>query len=188
MSHMNVAVLCSMPILDRKGKVVMLLSVPKRINAPHPRQLLISRRDFLVFCLCFVGTSCASASSTTNTPPSPSVTGAIGSPQPTATAPLNYQMTYTGHGGWAVWGVTWSPDGKHIASADEKSAVQVWDPITGRTLLTYAGHTGRVQAVAWSPDGKRVASAGDDKTVQVWDPMEGTLQATYRRHSNDILG
>ncbi len=69
--------------------------------------------------------------------------------------------------------MAWSPDGKRIASAsgvegEGDYTVQVWDASTGKTLLTYTGHTEAVHAVAWSPDGSRIASASQDRTVQVW--------------------
>jgi WD40 repeat protein len=124
------ATLMSKSFGRRKENAPMLPSVP---NGPT-HQLRLSRRDFLVFSLCFVATSCASA-------------------------PVKYQGTYTGHHGAATWGVTWSPDGKRIASSDSGAEVNVWDPLTGRTLLTYTGHSRRVQAAAWSPDGRRLAAA-----------------------------
>ena len=45
---------------------------------------------------------------------------------------------------------------------------QVWNVYSGRVLLTYTKHTGRVYEMAWSPDGTRLASCSDDRTVQVW--------------------
>src|SRR5215469_8450772 len=96
-----------------------------------------SRRGFLFVCLGFLGASCAPAGSTTHTPPTVTpfspVTSTPGSPQTTVTTSINYHGTYTGHGG-QVWGVSWSPDGKRIASASADGTVQVWDANTGRTL------------------------------------------------------
>jgi len=67
-----------------------------------------------------------------------------------------------------VKSVTWSPDGKRIASAGDDSTVQVWNASNGSYLFSYTHHNGSVMCVAWSPDGMRIASAGDDSTVQVW--------------------
>ncbi|GAC1655111.1 MAG: hypothetical protein NVS4B12_27450 [Ktedonobacteraceae bacterium] len=41
-------------------------------------------------------------------------------------------------------------------------------PTLGKTLFTYRGQKGQVNAVTWSPDGKRIASGGTDTTVRVW--------------------
>ena len=75
--------------------------------------------------------------------------------------------TYRGHSG-AVYAVTWSSDGKRIASGGYDGTVQVWDAANGGHIFTYHGHSDVVEAVAWSPDGKRIASGSDDNTVQVW--------------------
>src|SRR6266581_147950 len=93
--------------------------------------------------------------------------------------------TFRGHSGW-VWAVTWSPGGKHIASAGQDTTVQVWDAANGRHTNTYLGHTGFVHAVAWSPDGKRIASASDDKTVQVWDALDGSHLYIYKGHTDFV--
>jgi WD40 repeat protein len=46
-------------------------------------------------------------------------------------------------------------------------------PKPGTTLLTYRGHSSRVNGVAWSPSGLRIASGSDDYTVQVWNASNG---------------
>ncbi|KAB8317003.1 hypothetical protein SD81_024120, partial [Tolypothrix campylonemoides VB511288] len=58
----------------------------------------------------------------------------------------------------AVIGVSFSPDGKTIASASNDKTVRLWN-VQGQLLKTLNGHSDRVIGVSFSPDGKTIASA-----------------------------
>jgi WD40 repeat protein len=68
--------------------------------------------------------------------------------------------------------VSFSPDGRRLASASEDNTVRVWDAGSGQELLILKGHTDGVRAVSFSPDGRRLASASEDKTVRVWEALD----------------
>jgi WD40 repeat protein len=70
--------------------------------------------------------------------------------------------------------LTFSPDGKRLATASYDGTVKIWDVTTGKLLVTLEGHEGQVNQVAFAPDGKTVATAGEDKTVRIWDVAKGT--------------
>ncbi len=55
-------------------------------------------------------------------------------------------------------------------------------------LLTFKGHTGKVNCVAFSPDGRLIASAGEDRTVKVWEAQTGREVYTLAGHTETVYG
>jgi WD40 repeat protein len=78
-------------------------------------------------------------------------------------------LRFSGHGeGVRTSGITFSPDGKWIASAGNDGAIQVWDAATGAVIFKLTGHTGATFGVAFSPDGRSLASSSVDRTIKIW--------------------
>ncbi len=99
--------------------------------------------------------------------------------------------TYDIHSSWVV-AVAWEPCGNRIASAGGDGAVRVWDTETGNTLLTYRGHSWRLDKInmpttiyniAWSPERLRIASAGNGTKVHVWNAATGQNLSIYQGHT-----
>jgi WD40 repeat protein/energy-coupling factor transporter ATP-binding protein EcfA2 len=82
--------------------------------------------------------------------------------------------------------VTFSPNGKTIATASEDSTVKLWS-IDGEELRTLKGHNAGVNSAAFSPDGKTLATASWDNTVKLWN-FDGKELRTFRGHKNGVYG
>jgi WD40 repeat protein len=94
-------------------------------------------------------------------------------------------QTLEGHTS-SVRAVSFSPEGKTVASVSDDGTVRLWDAATGATLQTLEGHIHSVNAVAFSPDGKMVASASYDRTVRLWDAATGAALRTFEGHADSV--
>jgi WD40 repeat protein len=86
----------------------------------------------------------------------------------------------------AVQSASWSPDGKRIATAQDRE-IKIWDVLSGKQIETLVGHRDSVTSVSWSPDGKRIASASGDLTTRVWDAATGTEEISLPGHSLAVM-
>ncbi len=92
-----------------------------------------------------------------------------------------------------IYGVSWSPDGKRIASGsagdhDQDYSVRVWDAFTGGHVATFTKHTGTVREVAYSHSGALIASVSEDGTAQIWNPSTLQVVTPYQGHTGGVEG
>ena len=79
--------------------------------------------------------------------------------------------TFKGHTE-PVYSVTFTPDGKYLATGSFDNTIKLWELATGKEAKTYGGPSGHqkmVMCVAISPDGQLLASGSIDNTLKVWD-------------------
>ena len=86
----------------------------------------------------------------------------------------------------AILHVSYSPDGRHLASGGGDTTVRFWDVNTSTPRHTCTAHKDHVLCTAWSPDGKRFASADKRGVLILWDPQTGKALSTIKAHSKWI--
>ncbi|MFY0570488.1 WD40 repeat domain-containing serine/threonine protein kinase [Archangium lansingense] len=74
-----------------------------------------------------------------------------------------------------ITALTFSGDGRSLASADEKGEVWLWELASGKGHRL-GSHGAKVWQLAFSPNGKNLASASEDKTVRLWDVSTGKFR------------
>lgn len=65
--------------------------------------------------------------------------------------------------------VRYSPDGAFFAGTNESGHIMIWEAKSGKQLLRFTGHTGRVTSLAFSSSGTRLGSSSEDDTARIWD-------------------
>ncbi|CAN6869059.1 unnamed protein product [Brassica oleracea] len=89
-------------------------------------------------------------------------------------------QTIAGHAE-AVLCVSFSPDGKQLASGSGDTTVRLWDLNTETPLFTSSPSSFRcliinwVLSIAWSPDGKHLVSGSKSGELCCWNPKKGEL-------------
>jgi WD40 repeat protein/tRNA A-37 threonylcarbamoyl transferase component Bud32 len=96
--------------------------------------------------------------------------------------------------GLNLYGLAYSPDGRHLAVTTHDPAVIIWDVATGRQVQVFRGHTSAVKNVAYSPSGQILASGAGDIArsepgqVKVWEAATGQEVFDLRGHTDPIYG
>ena len=93
--------------------------------------------------------------------------------------------TLAGHSD-AVAAITFSRQGRFLASGGLDNAVRLWNPANGQELELLQGHTGPVYGVAFSPDGFLLASASGDATVRLWEIAKAKTVRTLTGHTGGV--
>src|SRR5579862_3039227 len=92
-------------------------------------------------------------------------------------SPLIYALHHA-----PVSGLSWSPDGTKLVSADEQGEIHVWDANMGTSLFSCNAQVSHVTCLVWSPNGEKIAIADDEGQVALCDGANGNLMMKYNEH------
>lgn len=86
----------------------------------------------------------------------------------------------------SVKSISFSPDGKTMASGSWDKTIRLWNLPEGIFKITLKGHKKSINSMMFSADGKLLASASRDDTARVWDVSTGKLKRTFKGHISDV--
>jgi WD40 repeat protein len=84
-----------------------------------------------------------------------------------------------------VVAVTFSPDGKRIATASLDNTARLWESASGNQLMVLP-HNSLVHAVAFSPKGDTIATGSEDKLAHVWNASTGEPLCPAMEHEGPV--
>ena len=101
-------------------------------------------------------------------------------------------LTFTGHTDW-VWSVSFSPDGRTLASSSSDRTIKLWNVQTQQCYKTLLGHSAAVRSIAFAGSidnaakGACLVSGSDDRTVRLWN-NNGDCLRVLQGHTSWISG
>ncbi|MEQ8999796.1 MAG: tetratricopeptide repeat protein [Coleofasciculus sp. B1-GNL1-01] len=102
-----------------------------------------------------------------------------------AVNPVREYNRLEGHDSW-ISSVSFSPDGKTLASGSYDNTIKLWKLETGEAITTLNGHDSLVNSVSFSPDGKTLASGSGDNTIKLWNLETGEAITTLNGHDSSL--
>jgi hypothetical protein len=102
------------------------------------------------------------------------------------TADGSVEQSIKKHTDW-VQAVTYSANGRFLASGDRAGGLWVWEPKTARELYNCAGHKEGVTDACFRGDSTILASASQDGTIKLWNMSDGTMAKTIQAHAGGVL-
>lgn len=85
-----------------------------------------------------------------------------------------------------VTSISWSPDGKLLATGCYDGTIRIWSR-AGKLALLLKEHTGPVFSLKWHKSGSLVLSGSYDQRSIVWSVRTGSIVQAFFVHSAPVL-
>jgi WD40 repeat protein len=85
-----------------------------------------------------------------------------------------------------VTSVTWSPDGRFLATGCYDGMARIWDN-QGNLVTSLKEHTGPVFSLKWNKSGAYILSGSYDRRAIVWNAETGQIVKIFLLHSGPVL-
>ncbi|OMJ82042.1 hypothetical protein SteCoe_17369 [Stentor coeruleus] len=100
--------------------------------------------------------------------------------------PNSFVTTLKGHT-YLVTSVSFSPDGKFLASGSGDNLIKIWSLAENKEESTLSGHSGEVFCISYSPDGRYLASGSGDGQIKIWNLALCQEKHSLKGHSKSVL-
>lgn len=88
----------------------------------------------------------------------------------------------------SIYGIDFSPNGYHIATASEDNTCKIWDLRKRNHLYTIPAHTNLISDVKFQKDlGDYLVTASYDNTVKIWTTRTWQPLKTLSGHDGKVM-
>nr|WP_242018442.1 AAA family ATPase [Pseudanabaena sp. FACHB-1998] len=85
-----------------------------------------------------------------------------------------------------VRSLSFSPDGKKLASVGKGKNVRIWDVQSGKLMGKFYAHSMDISKVSFHPNGKLLLTGSFDGSVKLWDSDRGIEIRTFNPQSRNV--
>lgn len=84
-----------------------------------------------------------------------------------------------------ITSISWSPDGRLIASSAKDGSLRIWDTVTGVLLRSYSNFAKPITSIAWARGNGAICYGMEDGTTWLWDEKSMRVPYPFSRGWHD---